>query len=196
MMFQGATFAPAESKAERHLTTHASNWDWAWVAREKWLLCPKFQMSSMNKFFFDQGNVQVTDSRVVLGHQVIVLRHVCALETSEKEKKKVLLWLTLLLACLSFMAGVTLVLGVALLGDEILGPLSREETQVAIFVLAGVLSLVAVFQAFAPRTFNFKITLQLSGGHKAMFITHERTVFNNVYRAINDALAFGSLKSF
>jgi len=59
----------------------------------------------MNKFFFDQGFVQVTDSRVVLGQQVIVLEHVCSLQTQEKRNVKLLLWSSLFLALVCFVLG-------------------------------------------------------------------------------------------
>ena len=126
----------------------------------------------MNKFFFDQGFVQVTDSRVVLGRQVIVLEHVCALQTQEKKNVKLLSWSSFFLALVCFVLGLMVALGTALIGDSFLGSLPSEETQATLFVLAVVLSLVAVFTS------------------------EDRVLFNNVYRAINDALAFRSLKSF
>jgi hypothetical protein len=150
----------------------------------------------MNKFFFDQGFVQVTDSRVVLGQQVIVLEHVCSLQTQEKRNVKLLLWSSLFLAVVCLVLGLMVALGTALLGDASLGALPSEETQVTLFVLALALSLVALFRAFTPAQITFKIILQLSNGQQAVFTSQERVLFNNVYRAINDALAFRSLKSF
>ncbi len=150
----------------------------------------------MNKFFFDQGFVQVTDSRVVLGQQVIVLEHVCSLQTQEKRNVKLILWSSLFLAVVCFVLGLMVALGTALLGDSLLGALPSEETQVTLFVLALALSLVALFRAFTPAQITFKIILQLSNGQQAVFTSQERVLFNNVYRAINDALAFRSLKSF
>jgi hypothetical protein len=150
----------------------------------------------MNKFFFDQGFVQVTDSRVVLGRQVIVLEHVCALQTQEKKNVKLLSWSSFFLALVCFVLGLMVALGTALIGDSFLGSLPSEETQATLFVLAVVLSLVALFLAFTPAQFTFKIILQLSNGQQAVFTSEDRVLFNNVYRAINDALAFRSLKSF
>ena len=150
----------------------------------------------MNKLFFEQGAIQVSESRVVLGRRVIVLGHVCVLESHEEKNAKVFLWVFLLLALLCLLAGVLMSLGNAVLGDTPVGVFSSDETPVALFVLAGVWAVLAFWQALSPARVTFKIVFRLSSGKKEQFITHERVMFNNVYRAINDALVFRSLKSF
>lgn len=150
----------------------------------------------MNKLFFEQGAIQVSDSRVVLGRRVIVLGHVCVLESHEEKNAKVFLWVFLLLALMCLLAGVLMSLGNAVLGDAPVGLLASEETPVALFVLAGVWAVLVCWQALSPARVTFKIVFRLSSGKKEQFITHERVMFNHVYRAINDALVFRSLKSF
>jgi len=121
---------------------------------------------------------------------------VCVLESHEEKNAKVFLWVFLLLALMCLLAGVLMSLGNAVLGDAPVGLLASEETPVALFVLAGVWAVLVCWQALSPARVTFKIVFRLSSGKKEQFITHERVMFNNVYRAINDALVFRSLKSF